>query len=185
MYKKIGRIQSPDRKLGKSQISRVNNAQGRLMESMIMGGAREYEMTGRARIIKVPEPFRVLKNTDRGRGIATVRFTAKAEPDFVGCTCNGQMIAFESKYTSKDRIRQDVVTEAQAKALQVYTMLGASTYVCCGIGTGFDLQYFMVPWRIWINMDTRYGRKYLTRDDIKICRVHSDTVIHFLDYLRD
>lgn len=91
------------------------------------------------------------------------------------------MIAFESKYTTADRIRQSVVTDAQAEALKRYTMLGASTYVCCGIGTGYELSYHMVPWSTWAHMGVTYGRKYMTREDAKMYRVKADAVIHFLD----
>lgn len=165
----------------RSETSRINNAQGRLMEDMILGACRDYERRGIARIIKVPEPFRVMRNTDRGQGIATVRFTGRAEPDFVGCLAGGRMVAFESKYTKADCIRQRVVTDAQAEALKRYTMLGASTYVCCGIGTGFDLAYFMIPWAVWQYMDITYGHKYMTRENARMYRVKADAVIHFLD----
>lgn len=167
--------------MSRSATSRVNNAQGRLMEDMILGACRDYESRGIARIVKMPEPFRVMRNTDRGRGIATVRFTGRAEPDFVGCLAGGRMIAFESKYTTADRIQQRVVTDAQAEALSRYTMLGASTYVCCGIGTGFDLAYFMIPWATWQHMDITYGHKHMTREDARMYRVKADAVIHFLD----
>lgn len=167
--------------MSRSATSRVNNAQGRLMEDMILGACRDYERRGIARIVKMPEPFRVMRNTDRGRGIATVRFTGRAEPDFVGCLAGGRMIAFESKYTKADRIRQSVVTDAQAEALSRYTMLGAGTYVCCGIGTGYELNYYMVPWSTWAHMGVTYGRKYMTREDAKMYRVKADAVIHFLD----
>lgn len=165
----------------RSETSRINNAQGRLMEDMILGACRDYERRGIARIIKVPEPFRVMRNTDRGQGIATVRFIGRAEPDFVGCLAGGRMIAFEAKYTTADRIQQRVVTDAQARALKRYTMLGASTYVCCGIGTGFDLAYFMIPWAVWQYMDITYGHKYMTRENARMYRVKADAVIHFLD----
>lgn len=165
----------------RSETSRINNAKGRLMEDMILGACRDYESRGIARIVKMPEPFRVMKNTDRGRGIATVRFTGRAEPDFVGCLAGGRMIAFEAKYTTADRIQQRVVTDAQARALKSYTRIGASTYICCGIGTGFDLAYFMIPWAVWQYMDIAYGRKYMTREDARMYRVKADAVIHFLD----
>lgn len=165
----------------RSETSRINNAQGRLMEDMILGACRDYERRGIARIVKVPEPFRVVRNTDRGQGIATVRFIGRAEPDFVGCLAGGRMIAFEAKYTTADRIQQRVVTDAQARALKSYTRIGASTYICCGIGTGFDLAYFMIPWAVWQYMDITYGHKYMTRDNAKMYRVKADAVIHFLD----
>lgn len=180
MYSKRKWIQ-PQGVSQRSETSRINNAQGRLMEDMILGACRDYESRGIARIVKMPEPFRVMRNTDRGRGIATVRFTGRAEPDFVGCLAGGRMIAFESKYTTADHIQQRVVTDAQAEALSRYTMLGASTYVCCGIGTGYELGYYMVPWSTWAHMGVTYGRKYMTREDARMYRVKADAVIHFLD----
>lgn len=167
--------------IDRRQISRTNNAQGHIMEDMIIAGLREYDRLGLAHIIKVPEPFRVLKNTDRQRGIATVRFTAKAQPDFVGCISGGRLVAFEAKYTQGDRIRQSVVTEKQAEALEGYSDFGAKAYVCCGIGTGFELQYFMVPWGVWANMKNIFGHMYATREDLKPWRIKSDTAIWVFD----
>ena len=160
MYIKKG-WRAPQRmsQMSRSATSRVNNAQGRLMEDMILGACRDYESRGIARIVKMPEPFRVMRNTDRGRGIATVRFTGRAEPDFVGCLAGGRMLAFESKYTTADRIRQSVVTDAQAEAL----------------------SYYMVPWSTWAHMGVTYGHKYMTREDARMYRVKADAVIHFLD----
>lgn len=48
----------------------MSNGRGRQHEMMIEGGCRHYAAEGRASIIKVPEPFRVLRK-DRARGIAT------------------------------------------------------------------------------------------------------------------
>ena len=56
----------------------MSNGRGRLHEQMILAACRAYHDQGRANIIKVPEPFRVLKK-NRAQGIATVRFTARAE----------------------------------------------------------------------------------------------------------
>lgn len=165
----------------RSYTSMTNNAQGRLMEDMIIGACQDYERKGIARIIKVPEPFRVIKNTERSRAIATVRFTGKAEPDFIGCIRGGRMIAFECKYTRTERMRQNAVTAAQGDALTSYGRLGAGAYVCCGIGSGLELQYFMIPWQLWERMHLIYGRRYLTSKDIQQYRVKTDLVIHFLD----
>ena len=92
----------------RSYISRVNNTQGRLMEDMIMGAAMKYEREGRLVLHKESEPFRVVKNMNRARGRAEVQFTAKAQPDFVGCLRGGRLIAIEAKYTQSDMIKQDV-----------------------------------------------------------------------------
>ena len=76
----------------------MSNMRGRFHEQMIEGACRVYREEGRAYITKMPEPFRVITK-DRGRGIATVQFTARAQPDFVGCLTGGAAIAFEAKYT--------------------------------------------------------------------------------------
>ena len=162
-----------------SYRSMVNNAQGRLLEEMIEGAARAYKLKGRAQVIKTPEPFRVLKK-DRQHGRAMVQFTAHAQPDFLGCLAGGQMIAFEAKHTSKDRINQSVVTDTQAAALDNYTKLGARTGVCCCIHD----TYFMVPWEVWRQMGTIYGRKYATKEDFEPFRVPCDGVVRFLDSAR-
>ena len=99
----------------RSYTSRVNNSQGRILEDMIMGAARQYEQEGKLVLHKESEPFRVVKNLDRARGRAEVQFTAKAQPDFIGCIKGGRLIAFEAKYTQKDTIKQAAVTPTQAE----------------------------------------------------------------------
>lgn len=168
----------------RSYISRVNNTQGRLMEEMIMGAARQYEEEGRLVLHKESEPFRVVKNINRARGRAEVQFTAKAQPDFIGCLKGGRLIAIEAKYTQADRIKKDAVTEKQAAMLHKYHKAGAAAFVCCGIGTGFDLRYFMIPWPAWRYMERELGHKYATAVELVQLgyEVKADMVIHFLDY---
>lgn len=166
----------------RSYISRVNNTQGRLMEDMIMGAAMKYEREGRLVLHKESEPFRVVKNMNRARGRAEVQFTAKAQPDFVGCLRGGRLIAIEAKYTQSDMIKQDAVTDKQATMLGKYSRAGAAAFVCCGIGTGFDLKYFMVPWMVWSLMKEIFGHKYATAKELDSYEVQADMVIHFLDY---
>ena len=87
----------------------MSNGRGRLHEQMILAACRAYHDQGRANIIKVPEPFRVIKK-NRAQGIAMVRFTAHAQPDFIGCLSGGKMIAFEAKHTDTDRLQFKAVT---------------------------------------------------------------------------
>lgn len=156
----------------------MSNGRGRQHEMMIEGGCRHYEMTGRASIIKVPEPFRVLKK-DRARGIATVQFTARAQPDYIGCLAGGKMIVFEAKHTDTGRMARRAVTPTQATALQKYHDQGAVSAVCVGI----DNSFFMVPWPVFADMKGIYGRQYVTAEDIAAYRVKFNGVILFLDYV--
>lgn len=174
-------------RFNRSYISRVNNTQGHIMEEMIMGAAREYERQDRLVLHKESEPFRMLKYLDRARGRAEVQFTAKAQPDFIGCLPGGRLLAIEAKYTKSDRIKQDAVTEKQAAMLTKYHNAGAAAYVCCGIGTGFELRYFMVPWLVWGHMKEEFGHKYVTAVELAQLgyEVKADMVIYFLDYRRE
>ncbi len=166
----------------RSYTSRVNNSQGRILEDMIMGAARMYEQEGKLVLHKESEPFRVVKNLDRARGRAEVQFTAKAQPDFIGCIKGGRLIAFEAKYTQKDTIKQAAVTPTQAAMLERYHKAGAAAFVCCGIGTGWELSYFMVPWKTWRDMKENYGHKYASADDLAMYEIKADTVVRFLEY---
>lgn len=155
----------------------MSSGRGRLHEKMIEGACRAYRDRGRAYIIKVPEPFRVIAK-NRGRGIATVQFTAHAQPDFVGCIAGGAAIAFEAKYTDTGKLHQKVVTPTQAAALAAIEARGGIAAVCAGIGDAC----FMIPWHVFAGMKTRYGRAFVTIADIAEYRVKYNGVIWFLDY---
>ena len=155
----------------------MSNGRGRQHEMMIEGGCRYYKDQGRATIIKVPEPFRVLKK-DRARSVATVQFTARAQPDYIGCLAGGRMIVFEAKHTDTGRMAQRAVTPTQAAALTEYQDRGAVAAVCVGLGDSF----FMLPWRVFTDMKGLYGRQYVTAEDIAPWRVKFNGVILFLDY---
>lgn len=160
--------------LNRKSIGRSSNALGHHFEDYIMGGCRQYEAMGRAKFQKTPEPFRVLRKYKDGT--ATVRFTANAEPDFIGC-CDGMLMAFEAKKTQTNKISQNVVTPHQWKALDKYAELGGTTGLCVGIKD----ETFWLEWYIWKNMKQIYGRKYVTAEDIQPFKVQFNGSILFLD----
>ncbi|MBR2216495.1 MAG: Holliday junction resolvase RecU [Selenomonadaceae bacterium] len=155
----------------------MSNAKGRLFEDMVKGGCRYYNDQGRGKIVKMPEPFRVLKK-DRKNGLATIRFTAHAQPDFIGCLAGGVCIAFEAKYTDTDRLSRRVITATQAAALQTYDDMGAVAAVCVGIQD----KFFMLPWSKFANMKKHYGRQFVRAADIADYEVKFNGVALFLDY---
>lgn len=155
----------------------MSNGRGRQFESMIEGACRGYKAHGKAKIEKMPEPFRCMKKNIQ-QHTATVRFTAHAEPDYIGCLIGGKSIVFEAKYTDTSRMHQDAVTKAQAASLDKYMALGAQTNVCIGIQD----EYFMIPWRVFSNMKKLYGRKYVTAADVMAYRVKFDGTVRFLEY---
>ena len=80
------------------------NDSGHLMEKQILTAAEEYLLNGIAKVIKVPEPFRVAKKYRNGK--AQIYFQEHAEPDFIGSIYpSGRCIVFEAKYTDTTRIR--------------------------------------------------------------------------------
>ena len=160
----------------RSQIAAMNNGRGRQHEDAIRAACVGYKLDGRANVVKVPEPFRVRQKTSPTT--AYVYFTEKAQPDFVGVLAGGRAIAFEAKYTSTDRIHQDVVTQAQADALEAYQRLGAVAGVCVGIG----YESFFVPWEVFSHMKEHFGHKYATAGELAYYRVRFDGAIKFLDY---
>lgn len=160
----------------KKYMAAMSNGRGRQFEKMIEGGARYYKDQGRAVIAKMPEPFRVLKK-DR-QGIASIRFTARAQPDFIGCLAGGRTIVFEAKHTDKERLYARALTPTQAAALEEYQRRGAIATVCVGIGE----ESFMIPWSIFSRMKERFGRQYIKAHDIIEYRVKTNGIVLFLDY---
>lgn len=74
----------------------INNKNGSLFESEIIGGCMAYNLQERAFIEKTPEPFKVSKPLENG--FFKGRFTSKSQPDFKGTLRNGLSIVFEAKY---------------------------------------------------------------------------------------
>ena len=173
-----GQIKGERERTAKQYRAAMSNGRGRIHEQMIEGACRVYAGEGRAYILKVPEPFRVITK-NRGRGIATVQFTAHAQPDFVGILKGGESIAFEAKHTDSGKLLQRVVTATQAAALQRFHDLGGAAAVCAGIGD----ECFMIPWEIFSHMKEVFGRQYVTAADIAEYKVKFDGVIWFLDYV--
>ena len=156
----------------------VNNAQGHLFEEQIKKGCRYYSAIGAAEIDKTPEPFRV--HSKSKNGMFTGRFTANAQPDFKGTLKGGRAIVFESKYTTTDKLHQNVLTAEQFDVLERYDRLGAVAGVCAGIK---DKCYF-IPWNVFRDMKHTFGRKYVTQQDIKQYEVGFNGAILFLSNMR-
>ena len=156
--------------------NKVNNVQGHTFESAIKAACVLYSNRGWAEIEKTPEPFRVLEKSRDG--VFKGRFTAHAQPDFQGTMNGGRSIVFEAKYTTTDRMKQDVLTQEQRDMLEKHCKHGAIAAVCVGIGSDF----FFVPWQIWREMKVRFGRIYVTAEDLETWRVRFNGAVLFLDY---
>lgn len=158
--------------------SRANNARGHSFEDMILLGCEFYRRKGLAEVSKTPEPFRVTQKL--GNGEFKVRSAGKAQPDFQGTLLGGQAIVFEAKYSisEKRRIQKSVLSEAQETFLKSHYEKGALAGVCVGIHN----TYAFIPWNVWEEMKERYGRKYLTEQELGPFKVNTPGMIRFLDY---
>jgi recombination protein U len=139
----------------------VNRALGKSFEAIIDAALEFYARRGEAIIEKTPEPMRPTKDLGGGRFIAF--YEKQAQPDYKGALHNGRAVVFEAKHTTGDRIEQSRVTETQAATLDRYAAMGAE----CFVVVGFDMrEFFRVPWAVFRDMKTRYGRKYATPADL-------------------
>lgn len=173
--KRKGVVKKVDKKL----TAMKSNAQGHLFEDLIKMACGYYREKGKAVIEKMPEPFRVLKK-DRNRGTALVQFTSHAQPDFIGTLKNGKTIIFEAKCTLTDRLKQEVITETQWKALEQHFKIGAFVGVCAGIKD----SYYFIPWSVWRDMKNLYGHKYMTATEAEKYKVRfTGSGVMFLDLI--
>jgi recombination protein U len=141
---------------------RVSRAQGLHLESLIEQSCGYYGMTGVAKIEKTPEPFHIIKSIGQGRFVGN--FLKAAQPDFKGTLNGGRAVVFDAKSTQTDRIGQDEVTEQQWKDLDDHQAMGALCFILVSI----RMQYFfVVPWAEWREIKQRYGRKYITLEELR------------------
>lgn len=155
---------------------------GDTFENMITAACEYYKMQDIAYIEKTPEAFRITgkKSTSHGLVFEGV-FTRKCQPDFKGTLKGGQAICFEAKHTDKDDIAQNRLTGEQMKSLELHHNLGAKAYILVSI----KMQHFYrVPWTVWQQMKSIYGRKYMKADDLKQFEIKVEYgILKFLDNL--
>lgn len=171
--------QGPKKRTNRSWQAMANNARGHFLEGYIKGACGYYKQFGFAEVDQTPEPFRTT-NTNRD-GTFTGRFTSNAQPDFKGTLKGGRAIVFEAKYTSTDKIQKSVLTAAQEESLRNHWQMGAISGVCVGLK---DIFAF-IPWEVWEIMKERYGRKYMTAEDLEPYRIKFNGHALFLDFINE
>ena len=144
-----------------------SRAEGEGFESIIDNACAYYRSIGLADIEKTPEPMRPIGSPDSaGRFLAC--YTKQAQPDYKGVLKGGRAINFEAKHTDSDRLTFDRVLTAQALRLSRTEALGGIAFVLCS----FSGRYFYrVPWAVWRDMKSLFGRKYITPADLAEYRV--------------
>lgn len=162
-----------------NQKNKQNNAQGKIMERMIEAACAKYAMTEEAFIEKTPEDFHpqsINKQTKKVTGY----YKAKAQPDFKGTLKGGRAICFEAKMTTKNTIKQSVITKNQASCLSNHAMLGAY----CGVCVLVNKTAAFIPWGIWKNMEDHFGKKSLNESELVDYAVPTPMYIDFLFHYR-
>lgn len=155
----------------------ISSDRGREFEYLIMTGCDYYADRRRAVIGKVYEPYRCLKKYDGGRFLG--QWVGRAEPDFKGVLRGGRAIAFEAKSTKKSRIQKSALTNEQAEWLDAQAEMGAVVFVCVEIKD----RFFSIPWYVWRDMRSVFGKKFLMPGDIAEYEVACDGAVRFLDYM--
>nr|DAT33867.1 MAG TPA: recombination protein [Caudoviricetes sp.] len=160
-----------------------SRAEGAGFESIIDNACAYYRSIGLADIEKTPEPMRPIGSPDRaGRFLAC--YTKQAQPDYKGILKGGRAINFEAKHTDSDRLTFDRVLTAQALRLSRTEALGGIAFVLCS----FSGRYFYrVPWAVWRDMKSLFGRKYITPADLAEYRVQfaAPGVLLFLEGVKE
>lgn len=156
---------------------RRSRVAGEYWENMIEAACQHYRLKEMAEITKTPEPMKPLSRPN-SKGQFTACYIKQAQPDYKGTLKGGRAVVFEAKHTDGDRMQQSIISPEQEKQLDRHAALGAECFVM--VSFGFQ-QFFKVPWEVFRDMKTRYGRKYITPEDVQEYRVrYIGGVIQFL-----
>lgn len=140
---------------------------GEQFENMITASLHWYRDKGVALIEKTPEPMRPLKPPNR-QGQFLACYTKAGQPDFKGTLTGGRAVVFEAKNTDSDRIEFSRLTQEQVDSLTGHDRLGAAAF----IAVSFGLQdFYRIPWNVWRDMKTIYGRKHIKQAELEPYRV--------------
>ena len=156
---------------------RCNREVGAYWEKMIDRACEQYKRDEKAAIEKTPEPMKVLsKPNNKGQFLAC--FAKAAQPDYKGTLAGGRAVVFEAKHTDTGKMSRNAISVNQEIQLNLHQKLGATTFVLLSFGL---TQFFRVPWDVFRDMKTIYGRKYMTPDDIRAYQIkYEGGYLHFL-----
>lgn len=158
-------------------VGKKNKINGSLFEQWISNSCDAYLEEETAFIEKTPEPFHIVKKGENG--IVSGYYAKAAQPDYKGILRSGRGIAFEAKHTDTDRIKQNAVTDEQARNLNIYHEFGAVCFVL--VSMSFE-SFYRVPWPVWREMKERFRHKYMSLDELKPYKICADiNQIKFLE----
>ena len=146
---------------------RRSKAAGEYWENMIEAACQHYRLKGIAEITKTPEPMRPLRPPNR-QGQFLACYIKAGQPDFKGTLTGGRAVVFEAKHTDSDRIEYGRLTQEQIDSLTEHHRLGAAAFIM----VSFGLQdFYRVPWEVWRDMKSIYGRKHMKQSELEPYRV--------------
>lgn len=143
-------------------LGKIAREKGKQFEARLDESLSYYAAKGFAVIEKTPEPMRIIKSLGEGRFIAC--FTGKAQADYKGTIKGGRAVLFEAKFTASGKLEQNRVRDDQADYLDRQHALGARCFVVAGFQSG---NVYRIPWDVWTNMKSIFGRKYVTEPDLE------------------
>lgn len=147
--------------MNRKLLGKQNKEAGDYFEELLTLACQFYLEKGVASIEKTPEPMHVIQNNKNGT--MTAIFLKKAQPDFKGCLEGGKCIIFEAKHTSGTSISRAVISDRQEETLNIYEKMGALTYVIVSFS---HQNFYRIPWNIFRDMKSLYGRKSLKEKDL-------------------
>ena len=156
-------MSNPEQRYKKMLTGRRARGAGEHWETIIDLACSFYSMEGIAEIAKTPEPMRPISPPNK-KGQFLSCFTKKAQPDYKGTIRGGRSVVFEAKHTDSDRISRNVVSKEQESQLNKHLSLGAECFVL--VSFGFQ-HFYKIPWNVFRNMKSIYGRKYIKPIDVE------------------
>lgn len=157
--------------------NRHNKADGQNFEALIVHSCQNYKRLNLAMIDKTPEPMRVARPMGKGKFLAF--FERKAQPDFKGVLRTGRSICFEAKHTNTSRATFNQLKEWQLNYLKNHERLGGHSFILLGVQMSY---FYKIPVQTWENMKQRYGRLYMTLEELEPYRVQSKNGL--IDFLK-
>ena len=164
----------------RSQRGLQSKRAGEHFENLLAASLGWYRDKGVAFVEKTPEPMRPLRPPNR-QGQFLACYTKQAQPDYGGTLKGGRSIYFEAKHTDDERIEQRRLTQEQQDDLEYgrltqeqidslteHHRLGAAAFIM----VSFGLQdFYRVPWEVWRDMKSIYGRKHIKQPELEPYRV--------------
>lgn len=140
---------------------------GALFERQIAGSLDWHQDRGLMKADKTPEPMKPIRPMGKN-GQFLACYEKRAQVDFSGTMYGGRAIRFEAKQTDSDRFERKRLTDEQMDDLREHQKLGALCFVL--LCFGFD-HFYRVPWQVWEDMKSIYGRLYVKEDDVLRFRI--------------